>query len=70
MPIAQRAERSTTTRFCRMWDFYLAGCEIAFRYMNQMVFQLQIAKRQDAVPLTRDYITDFERANASRVAAA
>jgi cyclopropane-fatty-acyl-phospholipid synthase len=48
-------------RFCRMWEFYLAGCEIAFRYMNQMVFQIQIARRQDAVPLTRDYMVDAER---------
>ncbi|MEJ2120236.1 MAG: cyclopropane-fatty-acyl-phospholipid synthase [Alphaproteobacteria bacterium] len=48
-------------RFCRMWEFYLQGCEISFRYFNQMVFQIQIAKRQDAVPLTRDYITDWER---------
>ena len=48
-------------RFCRMWEFYLAGCEIAFRYMNQMVFQIQLARRQDAVPLTRDYIVDAER---------
>ena len=47
-------------RFCRMWEFYLAGCEIAFRYMNQMVFQIQLARRQDAVPLTRDYIVDAE----------
>ena len=48
-------------RFCRMWEFYLAGCEISFRYMNQMVFQIQIARRQDAVPLTRDYMVDAER---------
>lgn len=48
-------------RFCRMWEFYLAGCEVAFRYMNQMVFQIQIARRQDAVPLTRDYMTSGER---------
>ena len=47
-------------RFCRMWEFYLAGCEVAFRYMNQMVFQIQIARRQDAVPLTRDYMLDAE----------
>jgi cyclopropane-fatty-acyl-phospholipid synthase len=47
--------------FCRMWEFYLQSCEISFRYFNQMVFQIQIAKRQDAVPLTRDYITDWER---------
>ncbi len=49
-------------RFCRMWDFYLAGCEVAFRYMNQMVFQIQIARRQDAVPLTRDYMIEAENA--------
>ena len=48
-------------RFCRMWEFYLAGCEIAFRHLNQMVFQIQIARRQDAVPLTRDYMVDAER---------
>jgi cyclopropane-fatty-acyl-phospholipid synthase len=48
-------------RFCRMWEFYLAGCEISFRYMNQMVFQIQLARKQDAVPLTRDYIVDAER---------
>ncbi len=52
-------------RFCRMWEFYLAGCEVSFRYMNQMVFQIQIAKRQDAVPLTRDYMVDVERGSAA-----
>lgn len=52
-------------RFCRMWEFYLIGCEISFRRMGQMVFQIQIAKRQDAVPLTRDYITDWERSVAA-----
>ncbi len=65
-----KVEALYDARFCRMWDFYLAGCEVAFRYMNQMVFQLQITKRQDAVPLTRDYITNFEQENAGRVAAA
>lgn len=48
-------------RFCRMWEFYLAGCEVAFRYMNQMVVQIQIARRQGAVPLTRDYMATGER---------
>jgi cyclopropane-fatty-acyl-phospholipid synthase len=66
----QKVEALYDARFCRMWDYYLAGCEVAFRYMNQMVFQLQLTKRQDAVPLTRDYITEFERANAGRVIAA
>ena len=52
-------------RFCRMWEFYLAGCEVSFRYMNQMVFQIQLAKRQDAVPLTRDYIVHAERGDGA-----
>lgn len=53
-------------RFCRMWEFYLAGCEVAFRYMNQMVFQVQIARRQDAVPITRDYMLEVERSLPER----
>ena len=44
-----------------MWEFYLIGSELAFRRLGHMVFQLQLAKRQDAVPLTRDYVTDWER---------
>lgn len=43
-------------RFCRMWSFYLVACELAFRYNRQVVFQIQLAKKQDAVPLTRDYL--------------
>ena len=58
-------------RFLRMWEFYLAGCEVSFRHMNQMVFQMQIARRQDAVPLTRDYIFEAEQqTGASRSVAA
>lgn len=48
-------------RFCRMWEFYLAGSEMAFRHMGLVVFQLQLAGRQDAVPLTRDYIGEAEQ---------
>ncbi len=48
-------------RFCRMWEFYLAGCEVAFRYMNQIVFRVQFTRRQDDVPLTRDYVGGGER---------
>ena len=47
--------------FCRMWEFYLAGSETAFRYQDLMVFQLQLAKRIDTLPLTRDYMADEER---------
>lgn len=42
--------------FCRMWEFYLAISEVAFREVGHMVFQLQLTKRPDAVPLTRDYL--------------
>ena len=50
-------------RFCRMWEFYLMTSELSFRHQGQMVFQIQLAKRGDAVPITRDYITAFEQAH-------
>ena len=43
-------------RFRRMWEFYLAGAELGFRHGGHMVFQIQLAKKRDAVPLTRDYL--------------
>jgi cyclopropane-fatty-acyl-phospholipid synthase len=49
-------------RFCRMWDFYLAASEASFRIAGNMVFQIQITKRQDIVPLTRDYVAQREEA--------
>ncbi len=49
-------------RFVRMWEFYLCASEMAFRHGGHVVFQVQMAKRQDAVPLTRDYIQAFEAA--------
>ncbi|MHB1303952.1 MAG: class I SAM-dependent methyltransferase [Acidiphilium sp.] len=55
-------------RFCRMFEFYLAGSELAFRVQDHMVFQLQLARRQDAVPLTRDYMFEAERANVRQTA--
>jgi cyclopropane-fatty-acyl-phospholipid synthase len=47
--------------FCRMWEFYLSGSETAFRYQGLVVFQLQLTKRIDALPLTRDYMVEDER---------
>ena len=47
-------------RFCRMWEFYLAGSEIAFRYLGLTVFQIQLALRHGSVPTTRDYIVRAE----------
>jgi len=43
-------------RFVRMWKFYLVASEQTFRFAGQCVFQLQLARDQQAVPLTRDYL--------------
>ena len=43
-------------KFFRMWEFYLAGCEMAFKWGDQVVFQLQLSKDIHSVPSTRDYI--------------
>ena len=43
-------------RFVRMWEFYLACSEMAFRKQNLMNFQIQLTKRQGVVPMTRDYL--------------
>ncbi|SDN73664.1 cyclopropane-fatty-acyl-phospholipid synthase family protein [Phyllobacterium sp. OV277] len=48
-------------RFCRMWEFYLAAAESAFRYEDLVVFQFQIAKRNNVIPLTRTYIGEHEQ---------
>ena len=48
-------------RFCRMWEFYLAFSELAFRYMGHMVVQVQLTRRLDALPITRDYMAEAER---------
>jgi len=56
-------------RFCRMWEFYLASSETAFRVDGHMVFQIQLAKSQDVVPRTRDYIVEREARLREREAA-
>jgi cyclopropane-fatty-acyl-phospholipid synthase len=47
-------------RFFRMWSFYLAGGIAAFRHGGHLVFQLQLARRQDGAPKTRDYLCPAE----------
>jgi cyclopropane-fatty-acyl-phospholipid synthase len=47
-------------RFCLMWEFFLAYCEAAFRHETLVVFQIQLATRNDTVPLKRDYIARAE----------
>jgi cyclopropane-fatty-acyl-phospholipid synthase len=53
-------------RFCRMWEFYLAASEVAFRCLGHAVYQIQLAKRIDSVPLTRDYMGEREQALMAR----
>jgi len=57
-------------RFCRMWEFYLAGCEAAFRHGGLVNFQIQLSKRVDAVPLTRHYISEQKETRVEGIAAA
>jgi cyclopropane-fatty-acyl-phospholipid synthase len=70
--MARRAEAVALydERFARMWEFYLALCEVGFRYRTTVVFQLQFAKHLDTVPITRDYMVDWERAHAPDAAKA
>lgn len=65
----ERARELYDERFCRMWEFYLAACEMAFRSGRMMVFQIQLARHQNAVPLTRDYVFEAETATPRTVAA-
>ncbi len=54
------ARRLYDERFCRMWRFYLIASEMSFTEGHQVVFQMQLARRKDAVPLTRDYLYPAE----------
>jgi cyclopropane-fatty-acyl-phospholipid synthase len=60
----ERAREIYDERFCRMWEFYLSGSEAAFRWQDLMVFQIQLTRRNDTVPVTRDYIGKCEKALA------
>jgi cyclopropane-fatty-acyl-phospholipid synthase len=51
-------------RFCRMFEFYLSGAELSFRREGHMNWQLQLVRSQTALPLTRDYMFEAERARA------
>jgi len=45
-------------RFYRMFEFYLAGAELAFRRQREVVYQIQLTREQETLPLTRDYMFD------------
>jgi cyclopropane-fatty-acyl-phospholipid synthase len=56
----EQAEALLGARFCRMWEFYLIVSELSFRYGKHMVFQIQMAKQVDALPIQRDYMHETE----------
>jgi cyclopropane-fatty-acyl-phospholipid synthase len=60
--VARKAEAVALydEKFFRMWEFYLAGSEMGFRYDELFIFQIQIAKNQFAVPDNRSYIAQNE----------
>ena len=51
-------------RFCRLFEYYLQLCEIGYRRLNWMNFQLQISKSLIAVPLTRSYLAHWDTTKA------
>lgn len=52
----RQAVEMFSEEFCRMWEYYLTGAEIAFRHQGMMVFQLQMTKNIAALPITPNYI--------------
>jgi cyclopropane-fatty-acyl-phospholipid synthase len=69
--VANRAEavRMQGERFFRMWEFYLAMCEVGFRERTSMVFQMQLTRRKGTTPLTRDYMASRAHPAPARAAA-
>jgi cyclopropane-fatty-acyl-phospholipid synthase len=65
----ERARAIYDERFCRMWEFYLAGSEASFRWQDMMNFQIQLTHKNNVLPMTRDYIHEAELALAARQAA-
>jgi len=63
-----RAAAIYDERFCRMWEFYLAAVELEFLHGSHMVFQMLLSTKRDAVPITRDFMVDSERAAWAKTA--
>ena len=61
-----KIEAMYDARFVRMWEFYLISCEMMFRTGSQLVFHMQLARKRDAAPIVRDYITDLQRTYEQR----
>jgi cyclopropane-fatty-acyl-phospholipid synthase len=66
----ERAMALYDDKFCRMWEFYLGGSEVSFRHLGMVVYQIQLTRRQDAVPLTRAYLHNGQRRSSDHGIAA
>jgi cyclopropane-fatty-acyl-phospholipid synthase len=66
----EKAAAMFDERFCRMWEFYLTAAELSFRCGGHMVFQMQLARRVDALPIRRDYMKEAEETLRAREAGA
>ncbi|MEM6661555.1 MAG: cyclopropane-fatty-acyl-phospholipid synthase family protein [Pseudomonadota bacterium] len=53
-------------RFARMWELYLSSCECVFSHGASCVFQIQLGRERDGVPLTRDYLAPAKAALSER----
>jgi len=56
-----QVEEMYDERFARMWEFYLISAEAMFRTGSQLVFHMQLSRKREAAPLTRDYMVDVQR---------
>ena len=53
----EKVKKMYSESFCKMWEFYLAGCSAAFHHRDLLVYQLQIVKNFSTIPSNRrDYI--------------
>ena len=66
----ERAVALYDDKFCRMWEFYLGGSEVSFRHLGMVAYQIQLTRRQDAVPLTRAYLHNGQRRSSDHGIAA
>jgi len=63
-----KAAKIYDERFCRMWEFYLVSAEMDFRYLDTMIFHIQMSKQLHSVPITRDYMVEWEQAHPTKIA--
>ena len=64
LKVRSKVEQSFDPHFIRMWEFYLVGSEMAFRHGGHVVYQFQLSKQLETVPLTRDYLYQAEPGSA------